>query len=66
MVPACKLMEIVMQNCRGKVDSQVGPYLDLAIGRLQKAEHKKLKDFCMEVRSVCSPQHHWSAKWQVM
>ena len=49
MVPACKLMEIVMQNCRGRVDEQIGPFMDLALGRLRLAEHNRLKDYCMEV-----------------
>jgi hypothetical protein len=49
MVPACKLMEIVMQNCRGRVDEQIGPFMDLALGRLRLAENNRLKDYCMEV-----------------
>lgn len=49
MVPACKLLEIVLQNCRGRVDGQVGPYLDLALGRLRIATRNSLKDYCMEV-----------------
>ena len=32
--PAPKLMEIVLQNCRGRVDACVGPYLTLALRRL--------------------------------
>eukprot|EP00873_Tetraselmis_striata_P029005 jgi/Tetstr1/449269/TSEL_036472.t1 len=49
MIPACKLMEIVLQNCRGRVDSQIGPYIELALGRLRIAEKGTLKDFCVEV-----------------
>ena len=32
--PAPKLMEIVLQNCRGRVDACVPPYLSLALRRL--------------------------------
>ena len=32
--PAPKLMEIVLQNCRGRVDACVAPYLTLALRRL--------------------------------
>ena len=32
--PAPKLMEIVLQNCRGRVDAVVAPYLTLALRRL--------------------------------
>ncbi len=32
--PAPKLMEIVLQNCRGRVDAVVAPYLTLALRSL--------------------------------
>ena len=32
--PAPKLMEIVLQNCRGHVDAVVAPYLTLVLRRL--------------------------------
>jgi len=49
MVPACKMLAIVLQNCQGRVDDQVGAYLDLALGRLRLTENKKLQSNCMEV-----------------
>lgn len=55
MIPACKLMEIVLQNCRGRVDSQIGPYMELALGRLRIAEKGTLKDFCVEVSPASGP-----------
>ena len=32
--PAPKLMEVVLQNCRGRVDGCVAPYLTLALRRM--------------------------------
>ncbi|GFR51383.1 hypothetical protein Agub_g13813, partial [Astrephomene gubernaculifera] len=44
VVPAAKLLEVVLQNCRGRVDAWVGPYLQLAVGKLQSATNRTLKD----------------------
>lgn len=43
VVPAAKLLEVVLQNCRGRVDAWVGPYLQLALGRLNTATNRTLK-----------------------
>ncbi|GIL84239.1 hypothetical protein Vretimale_15865 [Volvox reticuliferus] len=44
VVPAVKLLEVVLQNCRGRVDEWVGPYLQLALNKLQTATNRTLKD----------------------
>ncbi|GFR49245.1 hypothetical protein Agub_g11259 [Astrephomene gubernaculifera] len=44
VVPAAKLLEVVLQNCRGRVDAWVGPFLQLAVGKLQSATNRTLKD----------------------
>ncbi len=43
MVPAAKLLEVVLQNCRGRVDGYVVPYLQLALAKLQTATNRTLK-----------------------
>lgn len=40
---APKLMEVVLQNCKGRVDQVVGPYLALALRRLPVAETAYMK-----------------------
>ena len=40
---APKLMEVVLQNCKGRVDQVVGPYLALALRRLPAAETSYMK-----------------------
>ncbi|KAF8071226.1 SAD2 [Scenedesmus sp. PABB004] len=44
VVPAVKLMEVVLQNCTGKVDRWLQPYLQLALAKLNTAENRLLKD----------------------
>uniref|UniRef100_A0A383WBL3 Importin N-terminal domain-containing protein n=1 Tax=Tetradesmus obliquus TaxID=3088 RepID=A0A383WBL3_TETOB len=44
MIPAVKLMEVVLQNCPGKVDACLQPYLQLALNKLRSAENRLLKD----------------------
>ena len=36
--PAPKLIEAVLQNCKGRVDEWVEPYLRIAIDRLRRTE----------------------------
>lgn len=43
LLPAPKLMEIVLQNCKGQVDQCVAPYLLLAAKKLQTAERSRCK-----------------------
>lgn len=43
MVPAAKLLEVVLQNCRGRVDGYVVPYLQLVLAKLQTATNRTLK-----------------------
>ena len=40
---APKLMEVVLQNCKGRVDQCVGPYLALSLRRLPVAETAYMK-----------------------
>ncbi len=51
--PAPKLMEIVLQNCRGRVDAVVAPYLTLVLRRL----HASRSPY-MQVRSLPSRGGH--------
>ncbi|KAG1660790.1 hypothetical protein FOA52_011331 [Chlamydomonas sp. UWO 241] len=44
VVCAPKLLEIVLQVCRGQVDQWVGPYLQLTLGKLATVENRTLKD----------------------
>ena len=46
-VPAPKLMECVMTNCRGRVDVVVGPFVELALRRIGTAELPYLRDLLM-------------------
>lgn len=41
---APQLISIVLQNCRGRVDACLGPYLQLVLGRLQGAQDVFFKD----------------------
>lgn len=47
--PAPKLIEAVLQNCRGQVDQWLQPYLRITVERLRKTQKKYLKDLLMEV-----------------
>lgn len=49
VVAAPKLMEVVLQNCRGRVDQWVEPYLMLALQRLRRAKNNHLKDLLIQV-----------------
>jgi hypothetical protein len=44
VVPSCRLLEVVLQNCRGRVDQCVAPYVALALARLPRAESANLRD----------------------
>lgn len=46
---APKLIEAVLQNCKGRVDQWVEPYLRITIERLRRTEKKYLKDLLIEV-----------------
>ena len=47
--PAPKLIEVVLQNCKGRVDEWVEPYLRISIDRLGRTEKSYLKDLLVEV-----------------
>ena len=49
IVPAPKLIEAVLQNCKGQVDQWVEPYLRIIINRLRRTEKKYLKELLIEV-----------------
>ena len=53
--PAPKLIEAVLQNCKGRVDEWVEPYLRIAIDRLRRTEKNYLKDLLIEVVYFSSP-----------
>eukprot|EP01125_Pyxidicula_operculata_P021827 TRINITY_DN8675_c0_g1_i1.p1 TRINITY_DN8675_c0_g1~~TRINITY_DN8675_c0_g1_i1.p1 ORF type:complete len:1052 (+),score=285.77 TRINITY_DN8675_c0_g1_i1:135-3158(+) len=46
---ACKLLEIVFINCRGRVDSIIPQAITLAVDRLKRAQQPKLKVLLLEV-----------------
>jgi len=52
-IEATKLAEIVILNCKGKVDQYIEPFIELALKRLDKAEGDELKMVLIEVVS-CS------------
>lgn len=47
--PAPKLIQVVFQNCRGKVDHWVEPYIRVSVERLRRAEKRYLKCLLIEV-----------------
>ncbi|GFH09661.1 importin N-terminal domain-containing protein [Haematococcus lacustris] len=49
VVPAAKLLQLVLQTCRGSIDNWVGPYIGLALQRLPRTEHNSLKDALVQV-----------------
>ncbi|GFH24941.1 importin N-terminal domain-containing protein, partial [Haematococcus lacustris] len=49
VVPAAKLLQLVLQTCRGSIDNWVGPYIGLALQRLPRTEHNSLKDSLVQV-----------------
>uniref|UniRef100_A0A7R9YU85 Importin N-terminal domain-containing protein n=1 Tax=Chlamydomonas euryale TaxID=1486919 RepID=A0A7R9YU85_9CHLO len=49
IVCAPKLLEIVLQACRGQVDACVGPYLQLVLAKLPSTESRSLKDMLVLV-----------------
>ncbi|MCO5595130.1 hypothetical protein L7F22_049168 [Adiantum nelumboides] len=47
--PAPKLIEAVLQNCKGRVDEWVEPYLKVTVERLRRTQKGYLKDLLIEV-----------------
>lgn len=43
------MIEVVLQNCKGRVDEWVEPYLRISIDRLGRTEKSYLKDLLVEV-----------------
>ena len=52
-LPAPKLLECVLQNCRGRVDDCVAPFLAVAIERLGSCQLSYLKDLLIQVVANC-------------
>jgi hypothetical protein len=50
--PAPKLIEAVFQNCRGRVDEWVEPYIRISLERLRVTKKNYLKDLLIEVVSL--------------
>ncbi|MCO5568289.1 hypothetical protein L7F22_021988 [Adiantum nelumboides] len=50
--PAPKLIEAVLQNCKGRVDEWVEPYLKVTVERLRRTQKGYLKDLLIEVVSA--------------
>jgi hypothetical protein len=50
---APKLIEAVLQNCRGRVDQWLEPYLRISIERLRKTKKNYLKDLLVNVVCQC-------------
>ena len=53
MLPAPKLLECVLQNCKGRVDDCVAPYLAVALERLKTCELTYLKDLLIQIVANC-------------
>ena len=51
LVPAPKLIGIVLQTCKGQVDQWVEPYLRITLDRLRGAEKSSFKCLLIEVVS---------------
>jgi len=49
VIAAPKLLSSVLQNCRGRVDQWVEPYVLLALQCLARVEYKYLKDLLLLV-----------------
>eukprot|EP00798_Chlamydomonas_sp_ICE-L_P030404 gene30404-35409_t len=49
IISAPKLMEVVLQSCRGAVDQYVAPYMALALAKLNTAKSRSLKDLLVTV-----------------
>jgi len=52
-IPAPKLLECVLQNCRGRVDDCVAPYLAVALERLAVAQMSYMQDLLVQVLANC-------------
>ncbi|GMI64407.1 enhanced miRNA activity 1, SUPER SENSITIVE TO ABA AND DROUGHT2, UNARMED 9 [Hibiscus trionum] len=57
--PAPKLIEVVLQNCRGQVDHWVEPYLRITLDRLQRTENSRLK--CLLVQVIANAVYYNAA-----
>lgn len=64
IVPAAKLMEAVLQNCRGAVDKWVAPYLALATGKLATATNRTLRVSAAGGEPRALHHHHHHHVWR--
>lgn len=47
--PAPKLIEVVLQNCKGRIDEWIEPYLRITVDRLRRTQKNYLKDLLIAV-----------------
>ena len=52
--PAPKVIICIFQNCKGRVDGWVEPYMQLAIGRMDQCKSRTLGDSLFQVRGGSS------------
>lgn len=57
--PAPKLIEVVLQNCKGQVDHWVEPYLRITVERLRRTEKSYLKCLLMQVVMIVGSLLHF-------
>jgi len=55
-IDACKLIEVVLLNCRGRVDQFIEPYIQIALTRLPKATRDNLK--CLLIGVVVNSMYY--------
>ncbi|MCO5557894.1 hypothetical protein L7F22_011466 [Adiantum nelumboides] len=47
--PAPKLIEVVLQNCKGRIDEWIEPYIRITVDRLRRTQKNYLKDLLIGV-----------------
>jgi hypothetical protein len=60
---APKLIEAVLQNCRGRVDQWLEPYLRISVERLRRTQKNYLKDLLMEVVQLFDKLDGFVFRW---
>lgn len=49
VAPAAKLLDVVLLNCKGRVDEWVWPYVSLAVGRIESVQEPQFATLLMNV-----------------